>query len=77
MEKINHPPHYNSGQFEVIDVIDDWGFGEDFYLGNVLKYVARAKHKGNEIADLEKAVWYLQRKIEILKSKPGVEGDGS
>jgi hypothetical protein len=44
---VNHPPHYTFGKFEVIDVIDDWQLG--FYEGQVVKYVARAKHKRNEL----------------------------
>ena len=44
-EKVNHPDHYNSGKFEAIDVIADAGYGEGFCLGNVLKYILRAKHK--------------------------------
>ena len=42
-EKVNHPDHYNSGQYEVVDVIDDAGFGEGFWLGNALKYILREK----------------------------------
>lgn len=60
--KINHPDHYNTGRFEVIDVIDDWKL--NFELGNVIKYVARAGHKENTIEDLKKAMWYLDREIQ-------------
>ena len=60
-ERVNHPAHYNAGQFEVIDVIEDWKLG--FHLGNTVKYIARAEHKGNAIEDLKKAQWYLQREI--------------
>ena len=59
--RINHPSHYNKGEFEVIDVIEDWGL--DFNLGNAIKYIARADHKGNKIEDLKKAAWYLDRAI--------------
>ena len=62
---VDHPPHYNVGKFEVIDVIEDWRLG--FNLGNVVKYVARAEHKGNELEDLEKAAWYIQREIARRK----------
>lgn len=64
MSAVNHPAHYNTGKIEVIDAIEDWGL--DFHLGNVVKYVARAKHKGNELEDLQKARWYLQRRIQQL-----------
>lgn len=59
---VNHPKHYNVGRFEVIDVIDDWNL--DFCLGNAVKYIARAGHKGDRVTDLQKAVWYLNHEIE-------------
>ena len=66
MEKVNHPDHYNSGQYEAIDVIDDAGFGEGFCLGNALKYILRAKHKENYIEDIKKAKWYLEYLIQRI-----------
>lgn len=68
MTTINHPSHYNTGSFEVIDVIDDvakssgYSATDMFYVGNVLKYVMRAPHK-NGLEDLKKARWYLDRLI--------------
>lgn len=64
---VNHPRHYNFGTIEVIDVIEDWNLG--FHLGNTIKYIARAPHKGSELEDLKKARWYLDRKIRNLESK--------
>jgi len=61
-DDVNHPKHYNMGKFEVIDVIEDWKLG--FKLGNAVKYIARAQYKGNEIKDLEKAIWYIKRHIK-------------
>lgn len=58
---VNHPPHYNAGRFEVIDVIEDWKLG--FSLGNAVKYISRADHKGTALQDLKKAAWYLAREI--------------
>ena len=66
-ETVNHPPHYNTGEYEVIDVIEDWGLG--FHAGNVVKYIARAKHKGNELEDLRKARFYLDRLINKATTK--------
>lgn len=60
-EMVQHPNHYNNGKYEVIDVIDDWKLG--FYEGNIIKYVARAKHKGKELEDLKKAKFYLDRLV--------------
>ena len=67
-EKVNHPDHYNSGQYEVVDVIDDAGFGEGFCLGNALKYILRAKHKENYIEDIKKAHCYLEYLIQRSES---------
>ena len=68
-EKINHPEHYNSGNIEAIEVIEDWNL--DFHLGNAIKYICRAGNKSKESykQDLEKAIWYLQRKVDGLEKK--------
>jgi hypothetical protein len=66
-DNVNHPRHYNSGKYEVIDVIEDSlkdGF-EPYCIGNVMKYVSRYKHK-NGVEDLKKAQWYLGRVIDSL-----------
>jgi hypothetical protein len=55
--------HYRALNPEPINVIEGWGLG--FNLGNAIKYIARAEYKGSKEADLEKAIWYLQR--ELLK----------
>ena len=57
--------HYKKGSIEPITVIRDWKLG--FNLGNVVKYIGRAEHKGNKIADLKKALWYLQDEIDALE----------
>ena len=68
---VNHPPHYTTGKYEVIDVIEDWGLG--FHRGNVVKYLARAgkKQNNNELTDLRKALWYLERDIKRLEAAEG------
>ncbi len=73
MEAVNHPSHYNSGNIEVIEAIEDWGFGPGFCRGNAIKYAARAgkKDPSRTIEDLSKAVWYLNREIEILSAAMG------
>ncbi len=60
-DPINHPAHYTIGKIEVITFIEDQQF--DFHLGNVVKYIARSRYKGQELEDLEKAAWYLNRAI--------------
>ena len=65
---VNHPAHYNFGRIEVIEFIEDQGLG--YHLGNAVKYICRAgrKDESKEVEDLEKARWYLDRRIELLKA---------
>jgi hypothetical protein len=71
VDPINHPAHYTAGGIEAIDVIEAWALG--FHAGNVVKYIARCGSKpgADELEDLRKAKWYLDRlvqKIELAKS---------
>lgn len=59
---INHPSHYKIGGIEVIDFIEAKGF--NYRIGNVVKYLSRAGHKGDYLENLRKAQWYLEREIE-------------
>jgi hypothetical protein len=68
-DPVNHPSHYTFGQIEVIEVIEDWNL--DYHRGNAVKYIARAPHKGNELEDLQKAQWYLNRAIDNLSTASG------
>ncbi len=65
-DSVNSPKHYTTGKYEVIDVIEDWDL--NFRLANTIKYVARHKHKGKPLEDLKKALWYLQREIDLHES---------
>lgn len=68
-DNVNHPSHYAEGRkYEPIDVIEDWEL--DFCLGNAVKYISRAGRKSDELEDLKKARWYLDRKISNLEGKP-------
>ncbi len=62
IDMVNKPPHYTFGEFQPIDVIEDWDLG--YHLGNAIKYIARCTHKGTEEQDLKKAKWYLDRYIQ-------------
>lgn len=62
-----NPKHYSDlGEYAAIHVITKWDLG--FELGNALKYIQRAGNKpGNSaLQDLEKAEWYLRRKLHIM-----------
>jgi hypothetical protein len=64
-DPVNHPAHYTSGGIETIDFIEAKRLG--YNLGNVVKYITRAGHKGNQLEDLRKAQWYLTREINSMK----------
>lgn len=64
-ETVNHPSHYTHGEYEVIDVIEDWDL--NFRLANAIKYIARCDHKGKKVEDLQKAIFYIQREIDKSK----------
>ena len=59
--------HYNKYIIQPWHIIDEYKL--DYYKGNVLKYILR--DKDNEIEDLEKAIHYLEKKIDILKEHSG------
>jgi len=67
---VNGPEHYGGADnpYEVIKVCEEWGLDKDAYLFNVVKYVARAGKKDptKELEDLEKAAFYLDRKIKNI-----------
>jgi len=63
-DPVNHPAHYKVGGMETIDFIEAKGL--TYHLGNAVKYISRADHKGNRKQDLEKAKWYLERAIAQL-----------
>tara|TARA_R110002051_G_scaffold22828_1_gene58509 strand:- start:102 stop:329 length:228 start_codon:yes stop_codon:yes gene_type:complete len=70
-DPVNHPKHYTQGSLELIDAVDGLQLG--FYQGNIMKYVVRYKYKHASqelrIQDLEKALFYLKRLIEIESTK--------
>lgn len=73
VDLVNRPPHYNFGSIEVIDAIEDWKL--PYFLGNVVKYVARADHKGKALEDLKKAQFYLAREIARREKLEGSVDD--
>jgi hypothetical protein len=66
-DNVNHPAHYKVGGIETIDFIEAKNLS--YHLGNVIKYVTRADHKGDKYEDLCKARWYLNREIAKLSEE--------
>ena len=65
---VHNPSHYTAGRkHEPLDVIEDWDL--DYHLGNVIKYIARAGRKDLLVRDLEKAMFYLAKRIKIEDDK--------
>lgn len=61
-DPVNSPAHYTAhpSGIECIEVAEHMGF----CLGNAMKYLWRADHKGAPVEDLRKAVWYIEREIQ-------------
>lgn len=62
-DPVNHPAHYKVGGIETIDFIEAKRL--NYNMGNAVKYITRADHKGNRKQDLEKAIWYLKRELSL------------
>lgn len=72
-EAIN-PAHYKSGDIECIDAIKESMSNiayKGYLKGNCMKYLWRyeTKHLDNPQQDLEKAQWYLDKLLEVVRSK--------
>lgn len=68
------PNHYTEGGIETIDFIRAKSLC--YFTGNAVKYISRAKLKGKEIEDLEKAIFYLQMKVHDLKKEKEITNVG-
>lgn len=77
VDMVNHPSHYNSDEsgVECIQITRH----RDFLIGSAFKYIWRAGLKDDsamgasdkEIEDIEKAIWYLNEKVSLLKERRG------
>ena len=66
-DTVNHPSHYNYGDIETIDFIEQvtkhYNPNVAYHIGNAIKYLARSPHKNGK-EDIEKAKWYIERAFE-------------
>jgi len=81
VEAVDHPLHYGGGDdpFEHVKVAEAKGWG--YHIGNCTKYLWRMGLKvgANDLEDLKKARWYLDRFIQLLEQRnrgnePGMDG---
>lgn len=63
--------HYKKMGIEPWDVVDTWPYEQriGYYRGGALKYVMRSGNKDDEIQEAGKAIHYLEKLIETLKTK--------
>ena len=74
-DMVNSPAHYADSNIETIDYIVDvlGDFDAISYChGNVIKYTgSRLWKKGNPIQDAKKAIWYLNKMVELMEKTKG------
>jgi len=73
-DMVGAPKHYNSGNIECIDAIEESMSSHAFkgYLkGNCMKYLWRYDYKGKQVEDLQKAGWYLQKLTKMVAEENG------
>jgi len=72
-DNVNHPSHYGGADnpYEAIKVLENRMTKEEvigFLKASVYTYNDRAKYKGNELEDYEKALWYQNRLVNFMKN---------
>ena len=65
-DSVNHPKHYTEhpSGIECIEITEHM----NFCVGNAIKYLWRAGLKGEQVEDLRKARWYIDREIARVLS---------
>ena len=74
-DPVRNPPHYSRWAIEPITFV--MRNGMEYWRGNVIKYASRAGHKylpgktpqESEIEDLQKAMRYLEMRINQLQGE--------
>ena len=72
-DPVNHPSHYTQGKIECIEAMESaFGIAKTaaYCHVNAFKYLWRTDHK-NGLEDIKKAVWYLNKEVELLEKKDG------
>ena len=66
-DNVNHPKHYTQhpSGVECIEITEHFNFN----IGNAVKYCWRAGLKGEQVEDLRKARWYIDREISRILSE--------
>lgn len=75
---VNHPAHYETNGIECIDAIiasQGKDSAKEFCLCNAFKYIWRNKHKASSVEDVKKAVWYLEKFLQLSDNKEFIRVD--
>ena len=56
-------PHRD--RIDPIEIIEDWDL--HFHCGTAINHIAQHKLRGRPIEDIQEAIWYLERYMELLK----------
>ena len=77
-DPVNHPEHYETNGIECIDAIvasQGKDSAKEFCVCNAFKYIWRNKHKKNSVEDIKKAVWYLEKFLQLSDDKEYIRVD--
>lgn len=67
-DMVNHPDHYETNGIECINAMVASQGKEavsDYCVCNAFKYIWRHQHKGKSVEDIQKAIWYLTKYVEL------------
>tara|TARA_R110002020_G_scaffold209971_3_gene415959 strand:+ start:1045 stop:1293 length:249 start_codon:yes stop_codon:yes gene_type:complete len=67
-DSVNNPKHYTQHKWEVIHILQEF-FPTEPLLWQCGKYLLRCLYKNNLIEDLQKLVWYAEKRIKQEKEK--------
>lgn len=71
-DPVNHPEHYETNGIECIDaMVASQGKEavQNYCVCNAFKYIWRNRHKGKSVEDIQKAIWYLNKYVELNKDQ--------
>ena len=77
-DMVNHPAHYETNGIECIDAMIASQGAEavrNYCVCNAFKYIWRHQHKGRSDEDIQKAIWYLNRYLNLYEGKDEPETD--
>lgn len=77
-DNVNHPAHYETNGIECIDAMVASQGAEavrNYCVCNAFKYIWRHQHKGKSVEDIRKAIWYLNRYLNLCEQKDEPKAD--